>query len=60
MNQKELLMLSIGVFLTIIAWMIVDIFQVRSKIISDKEIKSIGTIRFVVDENVLNSLKDRQ
>ncbi len=60
MNQKELLLLSIGVFLTIIAWMIIDIFQVRSKIITDKEIKDIGTIRFSVDENVLKSLKDRQ
>jgi len=29
MNQRELLTISIGIFLTIIAWMIIDLYHVQ-------------------------------
>ncbi|NTU46575.1 hypothetical protein HGA88_03030 [Candidatus Roizmanbacteria bacterium] len=31
MNQKELLLLTIGVFLTIVAWMLIDFYHLQTK-----------------------------
>lgn len=30
MNQKELLILSVGIFLTIVAWMIIDLYHLQN------------------------------
>ena len=55
MMQKELLLLSIGVFLTIIAWMINDIYTVQKA----KEYPSVSRVTVNVgsfDENVFEDL----
>lgn len=37
MNKKEFLFISIGIFLTIIAWIVVDIYHIKKKT-SDREL----------------------
>jgi hypothetical protein len=60
MNQKELLVLSIGIFMTIVAWMVIDIYHLQSRPPNNKDIKAVGSLQFKVDEKVFNLLKQKQ
>ena len=59
MNQRELLTLVIGIFLTIIAWMIIDIYQVQNKPIFDKQINEVESVSFKIDEKIFQTLQER-
>jgi hypothetical protein len=59
MNQKELFWISITIFLTIFAWMILDIFKVKTKITVQSELKTVQTVDFVIKPGVLEILKER-
>lgn len=60
MNKKEVLLLSIGVFLTVIAWLIADVYHAATeeKIKSKVEIPNISS--YVIDVDVLNTLDKKQ
>lgn len=60
MNKKEVLLLSIGVFLTVIAWLIADVYHAATeeKIKSKVEIPNISN--YVIDVDVLNILDKKQ
>lgn len=58
MNQKELFLISLTIFLTIVAWMILDIYRIRTNI--DAGYEKSEAINFKLQPNVLEILKDRQ
>lgn len=60
MNHRELLVLVVGVFMTIIAWMIIDIYNLSNKQYADRTIKEVETMQFKIDEKILNALKEKQ
>lgn len=60
MNHRELVVLVVGVFLTIIAWMIIDIYHLKNKQYADRTIKGVEAMQFKIDEKILNVLKDKQ
>lgn len=59
MNRKELLLLSIGVFLTVVAWLVADIHHAAT----EEKIKiktAIPTLkRYEIKEDVLTILRDK-
>lgn len=59
MNKKELLLLSIGVFMTVIAWLVADIYHAAT----EEKIKvrtQIPTLKkYHVDEQLLKNLKEK-
>ncbi len=59
MNRKELLLLSIGVFLTVVAWLVADIHHAAT----EEKIKiktAIPTLKkYEIKEDVLTILKDK-
>ena len=59
MNKKELFWLSLTIFLTVVAWMILDIYKIKSNIVLDKEIYSSTIIKYKIDPNILKKLKDK-
>lgn len=61
MNKKELLFISITIFLTAIAWLIADIYQVSSqpKIKAIIKLPEIST-NYQIDKNILNTLKEKK
>ncbi|OGK25454.1 hypothetical protein A2954_07675 [Candidatus Roizmanbacteria bacterium RIFCSPLOWO2_01_FULL_37_12] len=59
MNQKELFWISVTIFLTIVAWMIVDIFKVKTTITVQSELKSVETVDFTIKPDILEILKER-
>ncbi|QQG44727.1 MAG: hypothetical protein HYW86_02315 [Candidatus Roizmanbacteria bacterium] len=60
MNQRELLIISIGVFLTIIAWMIIDIFQIRNQNTISQKIKTVEAVQFKIDDKVFKILNEKK
>lgn len=59
MNRKELLLLSIGVFLTVVAWLIADIHHAATteKIKVKTEIPTLK--RYQINQEVLDILKTK-
>ncbi|OGK22318.1 hypothetical protein A2866_05390 [Candidatus Roizmanbacteria bacterium RIFCSPHIGHO2_01_FULL_39_8] len=60
MNQKELLWISITIFLTIVAWMFVDIYLAGLNINRDVNAQSLQVIDFNLNTDVLNEINNRQ
>lgn len=58
MNQKELFLISITIFLTIVAWMILDIYKIRTNI--EAGFNQPRAINFKLQPQVLEILKRRQ
>lgn len=60
MNKKELFLISITIFLTIIAWMLLEAYKVESAIKTEKE--EMLTIRKIInlDTKVLKTLKAKK
>lgn len=57
MKSKELLLLSLGVFFTIIAWMILDIYHIQTKINEQITIKPAQVPNYVMDKSIIEILK---
>lgn len=60
MNQKELLIISITVFITIITWIVADIYHISStqKIAPIENIVSVETV--TIDTTVLTTLQSKK
>jgi hypothetical protein len=60
MSQKELLLISITIFLTIIAWMMIDIYKVKQETGVEAKNNTSSIVNFQLDPKVFNSLKTKQ
>lgn len=60
MKSRELLALALGVFLTIIAWMILDIYHIQTKINEQITIKPAQVPNYVMDKSIIEVLKQKQ
>ncbi len=59
MNQKELFWISITVFLTIFAWMLVDIYRVKTQTTVESGFRSLQTVDFKIKADILRMLKEK-
>ncbi|KKP86576.1 MAG: hypothetical protein UR89_C0019G0010 [Candidatus Roizmanbacteria bacterium GW2011_GWA2_35_8] len=59
MKKKELLLLSIGVFLTVVAWLIADVFHAATEEKIKTKIQIPTSDKYQIKRDVLNVLKDR-
>lgn len=59
MNRKELLLLSAGVFLTVIAWLVADLIHAstQEKVKINMEIPTLK--RYQINKDLLKTLKDK-
>ncbi len=59
MNKKELMLLSIGIFLTVVAWLIADIYHAATveQIKTKEEIPTIN--KYDINKNILQTLKEK-
>jgi len=60
MNKKELLFLSIGVFLTVIAWLIADVYHVTTEEKIKTKINIPTLNNYKISTELLKTLKDKQ
>lgn len=60
MKRYELFILSLGVFLTVIAWLLGDIYHAASEEKIKKKVSVPAIKEFQIDEKVLDSLIEKQ
>lgn len=59
MNKKEVLILSVSVFLTVIAWLIADIIHASTRKIVEKEITLPNIETYKIDRKVIEILESK-
>lgn len=60
MKQKEFLIIAIGVFLTIVAWVVIEVYKVRNTQIVEQEIELPTVKRYDIDTSVIDKLREKQ
>jgi hypothetical protein len=60
MNKKELFYISITIFLTIVAWVIIDAYKINLATQAEKEDLSLIRKKIDLDVSVLKTLKEKK
>ncbi len=60
MKRKEVLILSICIFLTVIAWIIVDIYRATNEEKNREKIETPLIENYQIDEEILKILKNKK
>lgn len=58
MNQKELFFISLTVFLTIIAWVVFELYGIKQTTPTDAQIDSV-VVNYTIDTKVFEILKNK-
>lgn len=59
MRQKELFIISITVFLTILAWILVDIYKAKNETTVSQQFSIRKAVQYKMDPAVLQKLKNK-
>lgn len=59
MKQKELLILSIGIFLTVAAWVLVEIYRIQIVGVLEEEVELPTIEEHTLDVSILDRLKEK-
>jgi hypothetical protein len=59
MNRKELFLLSLGVFLTVVAWLIADIYHTSTEDKIKTKIKLPQTYQYRISKELMEQLKNK-
>lgn len=59
MNKKEVLLLSIGVFLTVIAWLIADIYHASTESKIKLKVNLPQIYQYKINKDILETLKNK-
>lgn len=59
MNKKELVFISLAIFMTIIAWLVIDIYQIKRSTAEEIEAKPINLTNSEVTKKIIESLKNK-
>jgi hypothetical protein len=59
MKNKELFIISITIFFTILAWVIIDIYHIQTKINEQINIKPAQIPNYKLDKGIIETLKNR-
>lgn len=60
MNKKEGLLFSVAIFFTVVAWLVLDIYHIQSKINEQIDIKPATIPQYNMDKAVIDSLKNKK
>ncbi len=59
MNTKELLAISIGIFLTIVAWMVADLYHAKQSTVVDGVVNQAEVPSYKINPTVFTILKEK-
>lgn len=60
MKRKEIFIFSIAVFLTIIAWVVIDIYHIQQKINLQIGFKPVQVPNYQMDQQIIEILKQKK
>ncbi|CAN5172793.1 hypothetical protein BH09PAT2_BH09PAT2_00660 [soil metagenome] len=58
MNQKELFFISTSVFLTIIAWVVFELYGIQNTTPTQQQIDSV-TLNYTIDTKIFETLRNK-
>lgn len=58
-RQRELLMLAIGVFFTVVAWVLIEIYRIQIVGVLEKEIERPTVENYRLDVSVFDRLREK-
>ncbi len=59
MNQKEILFISLTIFLTIVAWVVSELYIIHKSTPTEEQIASVK-LEYSIDTVILDSLQKKQ
>ncbi len=59
MNKKELLAISVGIFLTIIAWMVADLYHAKQTIVVEDVVNQADVPNYKINPTIFTILKEK-
>lgn len=59
MNRKEILLLSIGVFLTVVSWLIADIYHASTEDKIKSKVSIPQVYHYKISKELLDTLKNK-
>lgn len=59
MNKKEFLIISVIIFLTIIAWIMIDVYQIKASKIDTNSIKQVTLTNYEINQKIINIISDK-
>ncbi|OGK62228.1 hypothetical protein A2334_05230 [Candidatus Roizmanbacteria bacterium RIFOXYB2_FULL_38_10] len=59
MKKIEVLILSVAIFFTIIAWVIIDIYHIQQKINDQIDVKPATIPNYQMDQKIIDVLKQK-
>lgn len=59
MNKNELLVVSIGIFLTIIAWMVADLYHTKQTTVVEEVINQADIPTYKINPTIFSILKEK-
>lgn len=60
MNRKELLFLSIGIFLTVIAWLIADVYHAATEEKIKIRVEAPSLTNYQINTEILKTLQEKK
>ena len=60
MNRKEFLLISLGIFCTVIAWLIADIYHATAQEYTKDTVSVPLVSQTAINKDMINALKQRQ
>lgn len=58
MNQKDILIIAITIFLTVIAWVVLELYGIKKETPTNTQIEST-TLKYTIDTDILDALEKR-
>ncbi len=59
MNQKELLTISVGIFLTIVAWMIIDLYHAKTSQSVESAVGPVSVPTYNINTKIFKVLEGK-
>lgn len=60
MKQREILIISIGVFLTIVAWVVIEIYKVRNVQLIEQDVQLPTVQRYEINTEIIDKLRKKE
>ena len=60
MNKKDFLIISVCIFLTIIAWIVIDIYQIKTKEIKTESIKTVTLSDYEINKKIIDIVTSKK
>lgn len=60
MNKKEALIISISIFLTVVAWVVIDLYHIQQRINETIKIKPMQIPVYQMNKKLIDLLRERK